>query len=79
MNVNKTQNTAEQKVGVDTTPFLLGKIQYGKLKTIHVPLIREEIQYRTNTIPDEKSGIRALTSILQANEKEATGEDLKCS
>ena len=77
MNINKRLNTAQKQVGVDTTAFLLGKNQYGKLKNIHLNLVRDEIEFRTKDIPDNKIGIRGLTSILRINEKEITSKDLK--
>ena len=58
-------------------PFLLGKIQYGKLKTIHIPLVKGEIVFRIQQVIDDTLGIRALTLILRNNEKEKTGKDLK--
>jgi len=43
MNKQKIQNTAQQKVGVDTTPNLMGKLQYEKLRSLHINLMREGI------------------------------------
>lgn len=44
MSENKRQNQRQQKLGLDKTPFLLGKINYGKLKSVHINLVREEIE-----------------------------------
>ena len=78
MNKDKRKNIAQLKVGVDTTPFLLGKIQYGKLKSIHIPLVKQEIVFRTQQqIIDDKLGICALTLLLRGNEMERTGKDVK--
>ena len=77
MNNDKRQNIAQLKVGVDMAPFLLGKIQYGKFKTIHIPLVKREIAFRTQQAIDDTLGIRALTLILRNNKKEKKGKDLK--
>ena len=58
-------------------PFLLGKIHYGKLKSVHISLVRQEIEARTQQVPDVLLVIQALTKILRTNEKNATGKDLK--
>ena len=36
MGVYRTPNQSQQKVGVDVVPLFLGKIQFEKLKSIHV-------------------------------------------
>ena len=63
-------------MGVDTTPYLLGNIQYGKLRSLHVNLMREEIFYRTNVPIDNSLGIRALTALLRTNETERAGNEV---
>ena len=70
-------NLSQQKVGVDTTPLLLGTIQYGKLQTIHVDLVRNEIVLRTQQVVNISLVIRALTTILREDEFFFTGHDLK--
>ena len=77
MNKQKIQNTAQQKVGVDTTPYLLGKIQYGKLRSLHINLMREEILHRTNIPIDNSLGIRALAALLRTHENERVGNEVK--
>ena len=77
MNVNKRMNTSQQQAGVDGTPFLLGIIQYGKLKTIHIPLVIDEILLRTQQAVDPSIGIRKLTAIIREDEKRITKQDLK--
>ena len=59
-------------------PFLLGKIHYSKLKSVHISLVRQEIEAWTQQVPDVFLGIRALTKIIRTDEKNATGKDLKC-
>ena len=73
MNKQKIQNTAQQKVGVDTTPYLLGKIQYGKLRSLHVNLMRDELLHRTTIPIDNSLGIRALAALLRTHENERVG------
>ena len=57
MIVNKRQTQSQQKVGVDITPFLHGKIHYGKLESFHSSLVRQEIETQTQQVPDASLGI----------------------
>ena len=58
-------------------PFLLGKIQDGKLKAAHIPLMKDEIVFRTQQVINDKLGIRALALILCNFKKGQTGKDSK--
>ena len=69
MNVNKRKKQGQQQVEADITPLLLGKIHYGKLKSVHFNLVCQEIEARTQKVPDESLGIQALTKILRTDEK----------
>ena len=74
--MTKKTNIAQLKVGVDMTTFLLGKIQNGKLNTIHILLVKGEIVFRTQQLIDDTLGIRALALIIRKNEKKKLGKDL---
>ena len=59
---------------MDTTPYLLGKIQYGKLRSLHVNLMHKKILYRTSIPINNSLGIREFTALLQTNETERVGK-----
>lgn len=52
----RRDNARIRTTGVTFAPLLIGKIQFGKLKRIHIPLLRKELELR-NVLMEEKEGI----------------------
>lgn len=66
--INPRPDNANIKItGVQIAPLLTGKIQFGKLGSIHVHHMTNELRLR-NVSGDPKLGIRKLTELLKENE-----------
>ena len=64
---DKAENAMQRVTGHDATQHMLGRVQYTKLGTRHLPLVREEIAARGGTY-EKKEGIRKLGKTLLALE-----------
>ena len=73
MNKPKKKNQKQTKTGTDIAPLLAGKVSFGSLRKIHIPLVRKEIEVRSGELQDTKLGIRKLTSILRKHESSIAG------
>ena len=77
MNASKAQHENQKQLGANITLLLLINIQSGKLNTIHVSLMQQEMEAQTQQIPDPVRDIRAFTVMLRANEEKRTGNKSK--
>ena len=67
-NQNPRADTAAIRItGAQIAPLLIGKMQFGKLGSIHVPLVTQELSLR-NIAAQPKDGIRKLSEVLKENE-----------
>jgi hypothetical protein len=62
--VERPLYAAERRRGYDLTPLMMGRVQYGKLRKIHEPPMKEELTRREIPFVDSV-GIKTLCGILK--------------